>query len=601
MFRPELKHRPDRLRWGMLLLLSCLILAMPRPCTGADGSGGGGGFAAFRPTMDKACNPRPLSGDLELPMPCGLKMVLRYVCVGAGGYFRDNVVVMGCGPNCGQSESPFMDGRYRASISGTFLAEDLPPAWRRTVSDMASGGDGRCPPPGNKPLRGFYYFIGKYEVSVLQYKAVMEGKCLPKGQAPGSDDLRPQVDVSWFQVQEFMARYTEWLLKNHPEALPKFGNDRTGYLRLPTETEWEYAARGGHRVDELSITQEVFFPLEGKDLADYAVFDDPGAAKPVQGLAWIGTKSPNPLGLYDTAGNAAEMVGSHFQYTFGNRRHGAVGGFVAKGGDCLSSRDGVLPGRRQEAPYFLADGPYHSKYLGFRVVLGGIITPEERFGGLVEEWKRSGEELARAEASQAGRGMGAMDQSADPIKEIDRLVEATEDKNTKKNLLFLRGIIKDNNISLQERLADNLRGAMRGAIFAQEAAYNYQVRAKILKGMERQARAALKVADIKKVSNDAVEKLKTQLRRYEALATPLDNAIDHSVRYYISLIKETGSYPIQVQDEQLARLEHDFPRNNPFNKTVQRRLALFRKHLNIYRKQGEAALDREAIKTEIFK
>ena len=147
-----------------------------------------------------------------------------------------------------------------------------------------------------------------------------------------SDDPRPITDISWFEAVEFTRRYTEWLLKNRPDALPSLGAGRTGYLRLPTEAEWEYAARGGHLVTESEMNQEDFFPLNNRTYSDYAVYTGADAAKPTEKLAWIGTRCANPLGLFDTAGNAAEMLLDPFRFSIDFRLHGAAGGFVVKGG-----------------------------------------------------------------------------------------------------------------------------------------------------------------------------------------------------------------------------------------------------------------------------
>ena len=80
------------------------------------------------------------------------------------------------------------------------------------------------------------------------------------------------------------------------------------------------------------MNHEEFFPLNNRHYSDFAVYTRTGAAKPPEKLAWIGTKCPNPLGLFDTAGNVAEIMLDPFRYFTGSRLHGATGGFVLKGG-----------------------------------------------------------------------------------------------------------------------------------------------------------------------------------------------------------------------------------------------------------------------------
>ncbi|MDT8390432.1 MAG: SUMF1/EgtB/PvdO family nonheme iron enzyme [Lentisphaeria bacterium] len=121
--------------------------------------------------------------------------------------------------------------------------------------------------------QGFY--LGKYEVTQTQYEAVMNKK-------KGSEPNHPVSGVK---------PYTALLFCDELSS-------RTGLeVRLPTEAEWEYAARAG-------TSTRYFFGDDSSTLSDYAWFEDNagGQTHPV------GQKKPNPWGLYDIYGNVAEFV-----------------------------------------------------------------------------------------------------------------------------------------------------------------------------------------------------------------------------------------------------------------------------------------------------
>jgi formylglycine-generating enzyme required for sulfatase activity len=94
-------------------------------------------------------------------------------------------------------------------------------------------------------------------------------------------DTRPVEQVSWNDVQEFVRKL------NQKESTNKY--------RLPTEAEWEFAARGG--------TQSRGFKFAGSfNIGDVAVYaeNSGGQTKPV------GSKLPNELGISDISGNVWE-------------------------------------------------------------------------------------------------------------------------------------------------------------------------------------------------------------------------------------------------------------------------------------------------------
>lgn len=123
--------------------------------------------------------------------------------------------------------------------------------------------------------------MGKYEVTQAQWEAVMGSN---PSYFKGAD--RPVEQVSWDETQEFLRR-----LNAH--------NDGYRY-RLPTEAEWEYAARAGDSGEfaESPTLRELAWFGEGRG----SVTNSPGGTLPV------GTKKPNSWGLYDMRGNVAEWV-----------------------------------------------------------------------------------------------------------------------------------------------------------------------------------------------------------------------------------------------------------------------------------------------------
>ena len=136
------------------------------------------------------------------------------------------------------------------------------------------------------------YYIGKYEVTQGQWRAVMG---YTPNTSPGCGDSCPVQQVSWNDVagpSGFIDKLNEYL--------------GTTKLRLPTEAEWERAARGG--------TQTRFSFGDALDSDD--VCEASAAASPY--VWWchnakdtmhpVGSKAPNPYGLYDMHGNLWEWV-----------------------------------------------------------------------------------------------------------------------------------------------------------------------------------------------------------------------------------------------------------------------------------------------------
>ena len=119
------------------------------------------------------------------------------------------------------------------------------------------------------------FYLCKYEVTQALWRAVM-------GNNPSrfKGNSLPVEQVSWNDCQTFISRLNNLTGKN---------------FRLPTEAEWEYAARGGNRSRG--------YKYSGSNaLSDVAWYEDNSGDKTHP----VGSKSPNELGLYDMSGNVWE-------------------------------------------------------------------------------------------------------------------------------------------------------------------------------------------------------------------------------------------------------------------------------------------------------
>ena len=154
------------------------------------------------------------------------------------------------------------------------------------------------------------YYIGKYEVTQALWQAVM-------GSNPSKfkGDNLPVENVSWKDCQEFLSKL----------------NNTTGKtFRLPTEAEWEYAARGGKK-------NRGYLYSGSNNISDVAWYSDNSDNK----THAVGSKQANELGIYDMSGNVYEWCqdrkGSYSSSSQVNPTGAASGSYRVRRGGYWSS------------------------------------------------------------------------------------------------------------------------------------------------------------------------------------------------------------------------------------------------------------------------
>src|SRR3990167_4763326 len=201
------------------------------------------------------------------------------------------------------------------------------PAYNKGSSLFGDGNDGEFNdevPVHEVCVDDFY--IGKYEVTIAEFgKFVNETGYISDAEKRGGcfgkvgykwrkrrdfnwskvdfpqTDRHPAVCISYNDTKEFIKWLNEKLVVS--EANP------SGKYRLPTEAEWEYAARSGGKAEKWAGTNNE------SELSDYAWYDknSDGKTHPV------GQKKPNGLGIYDMSGNAWEWVEDWYEVDYYDR------------------------------------------------------------------------------------------------------------------------------------------------------------------------------------------------------------------------------------------------------------------------------------------
>ena len=477
-------------------------------------------------------NPKPSNDDVILPMPCDGSLVMKKVYTPTNKPLDDIKVILGSN----QKELGFAEYATPNYISGSF----------------SDNGKER------------YYLIGKYEVTALQYQAVMNDTC-PSAKI---SLIFPVTNISWFDAIAFTDKYNRWLIENQTKT--KLNKIPQGYFRLPNNTEWEYAARGGTKVTE-SEFRENHFPMTA-NLENYAWFS---GAKSANGkLQLIGRLQPNPLDIYDILGNANEMMFDSFRMNKLDRYHGQEGGMIVRGGSYLTPESSITTAFRTEKPYYDDKGAYKSQDVGFRLVYTtSVMNSSEAVKVLDKQWSELGNETTSSA-------------NGNVVNELEKITKQVDDEKTKKELNQLNTLLRSANQARDEQRNRSIQSALQLGAFLCANVSDLNSKFEYNNNLYNAMTNEICDPDETETLPDDNMCSKVKLNNLKQVLNESKNARDFILKYYADTIVTTASnYEKNIINEQAQPTQ--FILENSGKANMSDYLKLYLQHINQYIVSGK--------------